>query len=357
MKTSLDHVDGLHQLDKTQLFEATANYHKWIQEGYDQAKELTTVKPLQGKIDEIILCSVGGGPVASLVQLKSMLFDEIKVPVILSQAYTMPSYVDADSIVCIVNYSGGSEEIVSAYQHALTTGATIVVLTAGGKVKELADQNGNLLFQLPSGRVPRIISTSHVLIPLLVILHRLGMISDPDKGIRETIVLLEQLSHLYTPQMPTANNEAKQIAVDMDGYVPVVYGTLPYTDAVAVRFKNQLAEVSKVMAFSNAMSGMHHDEANGWDADSAMLRQFHFTLIHDKEDSEPMKRRLKATLEVLASRAGGVREITSVGDSRLARMCSLVYLIDYATLYLAFIRGINPSQGEALNEFRKRFNG
>jgi glucose/mannose-6-phosphate isomerase len=356
MKTSLDHVDGLLQLDKTQLFEATANYHKWIQEGYEQAKAIA-VKPLNGKIDEIVMVSVGGGPVASLVQLKSMLSDEIKVPIILSQAYTMPAYVDANSLICIVNYSGGSEEVVSAYQHALTTGAAIMVLTAGGKAKELAEQNGHFLFQLPSGRVPRIISTSHVLVPMLVILHRMGLIADPDQGIQETVGLLEQLSHRYAPQVPTADNEAKQIAADMDGLIPVVYGTLPFTDAVAVRFKNQLAETSKVMAFSNAMSGLHHDEANGWDADSPMLRQFHFTLIHDQEDAEPMKRRLKATRDVLASRAGGVREIASVGESRLARMCSLVYLIDHATLYTAFIRGINPSQGDALNEFRKRFNG
>jgi glucose/mannose-6-phosphate isomerase len=355
MKTNLDHIDALLQLDKTQLFEATANYPSWIAEGYAQAKALE-VKALSDKVDEIVLCSVGGGPVASLLQLKSLLSDEIRVPIILSQAYTMPAYVDADSIVFIVNYSGGSEEVVSAYQHAITTGATIIVLTAGGKVKELAEQNGHLLFQLPAGRVPRIISTSHVLVPMLVILHRLGLISDPDQGIAETIGLFGQLAPAYAPQAALADNEAKQIAAEMDGLIPVVYGTLPFTDASAVRFKNQLAEVSKVMAFSNAMSGLHHDEANGWDADSAMLRQFHFTLIYDQEDTEPMGRRLRATREVLASRAGAVRVITSVGDSRLARLCSLLYLIDHVTLYLAFIRGINPSQGEALNEFRKRFN-
>jgi glucose/mannose-6-phosphate isomerase len=184
----------------------------------------------------------------------------------------------------------------------------------------------------------------------------MGLISDPGEGVNETIALLEQLASGYAPQIALADNEAKQIAAEMDGLIPVVYGTLPFTDAVAVRYKNQLAEVSKLMAFSNAMSGLHHDEANGWDADSAMLRQFHFTLIHDQEDTEPMGRRLRATREVLATRAGAVRQITSTGNSRLARMCSLVYLIDHVTLYLAFIRGINPSQGEALNEFRKRFN-
>ncbi|NHN34198.1 bifunctional phosphoglucose/phosphomannose isomerase [Paenibacillus agricola] len=355
MKTNLDHVDALLQLDNTGLFEATANYHTWITEGYSQAKALEVSK-LPGKIDEIVICSVGGGPVASLVQVKSLLFDEIKVPVILSQAYTMPAYVDADSIVFIVNYSGGSEEVVSAYHHAITTGATIVVLTAGGKAKELAEQNGHLLFQLPAGKIPRIISTSHVLVPMLVILHAMGLISDPKQGIIETISLMEQLAAAYAPQTVLADNEAKQIAAEMDGLIPVVYGTLPFTDAVAVRYKNQLAEVSKLMAFCNAMSGLHHDEANGWDADSVMLRQFHFTLIHDEEDLEPMGRRLKATREVLASRAGAVRQITSTGSSRLARMCSLTYLIDHVTLYLAFIRGINPSQGTALNEFRKRFN-
>ncbi|MFD0679196.1 MULTISPECIES: bifunctional phosphoglucose/phosphomannose isomerase [unclassified Paenibacillus] len=356
MKISLDEIDTLLQIDKSQLLEATTNYPKWILEGYDQAKAFE-VMPLDKKVDEIVICSVGGGPVASLLQLKSMLSDEIKAPIILSQAYTMPAYVDADSLVFIVNYSGGSEEVVSAYRHAIDTGATIVVLTVGGKAKELAEQHGHLLFQLPAGKVPRIISTSHVLIPMLVILHRMGLIADQEPAIMETVALLEQLSVHYAPAEPISRNEAKQIAVEMDGLIPVIYGTLPFTDSIAVRFKNQLAENSKVMAFSNAMSGLHHDEANGWDADSAMLRQFHFTLIKDLEDTEPMTRRLAATRDVLKTRAGAVREISSVGSSRLARMCSLVYLIDHAALYAALIRGVNPTQGEALNEFRKRFNG
>lgn len=145
MKINLDQSDTLLQLDKTQLFEATAHYSSWIADGYTQAKALE-VKALSGKVDEIVMCSVGGGPVASLVQLKSLLFDEIRVPIILSQAYSMPAYVDDDSIVFIVNYSGGSEEVVSAYRHAITTGAMIIVLTAGGKARELAEQNGHLLF-------------------------------------------------------------------------------------------------------------------------------------------------------------------------------------------------------------------
>ncbi|TBL75152.1 bifunctional phosphoglucose/phosphomannose isomerase [Paenibacillus thalictri] len=354
MRTSLDHTEALLQLDKSQLLQATAAGHKWIAEGYERALQFEAPK-LTRSIHEIVVCSVGGGPVASLVQLKSLVHDRLRVPVILSQAYSMPAYVDEDSLVIVVNYSGGSEEIVSAYEHAAKTGAFILVMSAGGKAKEIAAEHGHSFYALPEGRVPRIISTGHVLVPLLVILHQMGLLDDPAADIAETAALLERLSDQYGAEVPLERNAAKQIAAEMDGLIPVIYGTLPFTDAAALRFKNQLAENGKVMAFANAMSALHHDEAYGWDADSAMLRQFHFTLLRDREDSPAMSKRIAATRDVLRGQAGGVRELASIGESRLARLCSLVHTIDFVTLYTALIRGVNPAQSDALNRFRKLY--
>lgn len=353
-----DYTEALREGAAAGLLAALAAYPAQIREGLAGAQAFAaTLTPLAGKVDEIVVCSVGGGPVAALLQLKSLLSDELHAPVMLSQAYTMPAYVDADSLVFIVNYSGGSEEIVSAYRSALATGATIVVLTAGGVAAELAAQHGHPCFRLPPGQTPRLISLSHVLVPMLVILHRLGLVADPQEATLESAALLERLWARYGPECPQADNEAKQLAADISGLVPVVYGTLPYTDGTAVRFKHQLAETARVMAFNNAMSGLHHDEANGWDAGPAMLRSFHFTLIRDAEDSEPMARRLRATEEALLTRAGGVTTVVSIGESRLARACSLSYLFDCAALYVALLRGVDPAgPNEAMAAFRAGFN-
>lgn len=343
----------LRQADDQHLLEQLEQYGARCAQGYDQAVNMS-IPARPDRVDEIVLCSVGGGPVAALLQVRSMLYDLATVPVILHQAYTMPAFVDGNSLVFIVNYSGGSEEMVSAYRSAAAAGAFIVAMTAGGTIGETARKEGRPLFELPSGSMVRFISTSHVVIPVLVLLHRFGLIPDLRDSIDETIELFGRLHAEYGPASPPESNPAKRLAAEMRGMIPAVYGTLPLTDSAAYRLKHQLAENAGMMAWAGAMSALHHDEAYGWDADEAVFRRFHFTLIRDAEDSARMSRRIDATAEVLAARAGAVRIVASTGSSRLARLCSLVYLFDCLTVYLALRQGGRP--GKALNEFRAAFH-
>jgi len=370
MSVDINDAVALRQADTQQLFDQLARCGELYRQGLKQALELPVPTPTStpasasvsasassaggASIHEIVLCSVGGGPVAALRQLSSMLSDTARIPVVLHQGYHMPAYVDAHSLVFIVNYSGGSEEIVSAYRSAIEAGAQVAAITAGGAIAELARQRGDLLFMLPAGQIPRVLSTSHVLVPALSILHRLGIIPDPAPAVSETIALLQELAPQYAPESALDANPAKQLAAEMDGLIPLAYGTVPFTDSAAYRLKYQLAENSRKMAFAGAMSALHHDEAYGWDEPG--MARFHVTLIADAEDHERMARRIEATAEVLQTRAGGVRIVRSTGESRLARLCSLTYLFDYATVYAALLQGPVLGGGQALNAFRAALN-
>lgn len=352
--TRLDDKAKLYELDSKQMLRQTFEYDRLCAEGYAEARKLD-VPALGDRLRQIVFCSVGGGPVSSLQIARSLLADELKLPVIMHQSHEMPAFVNEHTLVIIANYSGQSEEIVSAYASAQSKGAQIMVLTAGEAFRETAAKNGQLCFTIPGGKIPRIVSVSHVLIPVLVILHRLGLIRDPGPGIEETIDLFGTLKARYSEDSLTESNPAKQLAIDLHGRVPVIYGTDPFTASAAIRFRSQLAENSKRIAISSAMSALHHEDAYGWDADEDTIRSFHFTLIRDKEDSARMIRRIEKTSEVLLERNAELKMIDSVGDSRLARLCSLLYLFDYASLYLAFLYGTNPAWSQTINRFREKY--
>ncbi|MFH5183415.1 hypothetical protein ACHHV8_12750 [Paenibacillus sp. TAB 01] len=171
MSVDINDAVALRQADTQQLFDQLARCGELYRQGLKQALELPVPTPTStpasasvsasassaggASIHEIVLCSVGGGPVAALRQLSSMLSDTARIPVVLHQGYHMPAYVDAHSLVFIVNYSGGSEEIVSAYRSAIEAGAQVAAITAGGAIAELARERGDLLFMLPAGQIPR----------------------------------------------------------------------------------------------------------------------------------------------------------------------------------------------------------
>jgi glucose/mannose-6-phosphate isomerase len=217
----------------------------------------------------------------------------------------------------------------------------------------MARSNGHAHLVVPGQMMPRI-ALGYIFLPLLSILTKLGLAKDKEAEVAETIALFSRLRQQYGLQSPRDANLAKQIAQELDGLTPVIYGTLPFFDAPAWRWKNQLGENGKVMAFWNAIPSLHHDEAVGWDAPAAMLKSYHFTLLRDAEDSEKTCKRVQISADILRERAGGVRVVHSQGVSRMARLFSIVYLADYVSLYTALIRGVDPTPVEVINLFKSK---
>ena len=252
----------------------------------------------------------------------------------------------------VISYSGMTREILAAYEKVKATGAQIAIITAGGELLDKARRDGHRLLVIPGGKMPRL-ALGYIFLSLLGLLQHLGLISSQEAAVQETIKLLADLAEEYAPGVNNANNLAKTMALEMMGHIPVIYGTLPFTDAVARRWKNQFGENSKLMAFSNSFPALHHDEANGWDASPDHLEHFYFTFLEDAEDGQENSRRMDISYDILSRRAVAVRKVSSRGSSRLARLFSLVYLGDFITLYLALARGIDPTPVGVIDEIKR----
>ncbi|MDF2684607.1 MAG: bifunctional phosphoglucose/phosphomannose isomerase [Brevibacillus sp.] len=352
MRVNLDDVATIERLDNIKALRDTDEYDKQFSEGWELSGRYD-VSAITGPIDCIVVLGTGGGSAASVNLLKSYLFDELRVPLQLNQGYTIPAFVDEKTLVIVVSHSGNTEEVVSGYEQAIAAKAQIAVITAGGQVLEMARSNGHAHLVVLGGMMPRI-ALGYIFLPMLSILTQLGMVTDKSEEVAETIALFSLFRKQYGLQSPLSTNPAKRLAQEMDGLTPVIYGTLPFFDAPAWRWKNQLGENGKVMAFWNAIPSLHHDEAVGWDAPAAMLKGYHFTLIRDVEDSEKTCKRVEISADILRDRAGAVQVVHSQGISRLARLFSIVYLADYVTLYIALIRGVDPTPVEVINLFKSK---
>lgn len=352
MRVNLDDVAALQQLDTIRALRDTAEYDQQFSQGWELAQTFE-LSSITGPIENILVLGTGGGSAASVNLIKSYLFDELRVSVQLNQGYSIPAHASDKTLIIVVSHSGNTEEVVSGYEQAIAAGAQVAVITAGGKVLEMARNHGHAHLVVPGGMMPRIV-LGYIFLPILMILTKLGLAADKSEEVEETIALFTRLQSEYGPQAPLTVNTAKQIASEMDGLTPVIYGTLPYFDAPAWRWKNQLGENGKVMAFWNAIPSLHHDEAVGWDAPAAMLKGYHFTLIRDTEDSDKTSKRVEISAGILRERAGAVRVVHSQGVSRMARLFSIVYLADYVSLYTALIRGVDPTPVDVINLFKSK---
>ena len=76
---------------------------------------------------------IGGKIVSQLVQ------DRISVPIVVTNDYKIPGYVDANSLVIVSSFSGNTEETLSALDEAAEKGAEIACITSGGKLENIAN--------------------------------------------------------------------------------------------------------------------------------------------------------------------------------------------------------------------------
>lgn len=341
MRVPLDDVSTLKQLDGSRALETTRAYASQFAEGWALGQRFVP-PPLRRPLHEVVVLATGGGSAASVRLLEAYLWDALPVPLTLVQGYRLPAYVDDGSLVIAVSHSGNTEEILTTFRESRRRGAMVVAVTAGGRLKTEAEEVGIPVCVIPGGLMPRI-AVGYLFFPLLALLTYWGLIDDRSNEVEETIALVQELAERYALEVPTHRNEAKQIALELEGRIPLIYGSDPLTGAVALRWKNQLAENSKVMAFANVIPHLHHDEAVGWDGPSHLLRQFHVTILRDVEDDLRTTRRQEISAQMLRDRVGVVRVVESQGQSRLARLFSLVCLGDWVSLYAALRQGLDPT--------------
>lgn len=352
-RVNLDDATRLRALDTRKMLDLTAAYPAHFRAGSALALRFDPPAP-RAEIRNVVIHGTGGGSAASGQLLRSYAFRASRVPIHVVQGYQAPGYVGPQTLAIAASHSGQTEEVLSSFAQALDAGATALAMGAGGSLRRLAAESGAGYLEIPGGMMPRV-AIGYLFAPMLVLLHRYGLIPDPAAELDEATALMEGLAPRLGPDSPLADNPAKRAAAALAGRIPVIYGFSDHVDAVAWRMKNQLGENSKYMGFWNTIPHLHHDEAVGWDMQPELLRRFAFVLMRDPEgESEKMRRRWTATREILQQRAGAVVELHAEGRGLLARMLSLVITADFATIYLALEKGVDPTPVSIIDLFKAK---
>jgi len=355
----LDDREAMGGLDAGGMLRILWTYPEQFEEGRRLAADFDPrldLKAILRDLDEVLLLGTGGGSAAAGQLLAAYLFGELRLPFIVHQGYNVPRFVDDRTLVFAITHSGQTEETLSAYQQAVDRRARVVAVTSGGRLKEWCRREGTPLLEVPGGLMPRV-ALGYLMVPILTILDRLGLIGPKGRQIQEAVEVMAAMRSAIGPDAPTPANEAKQIAIKLVGKIPVVYGRSEFSEAVAARAKRQFAENAKLPALANAVPALHHDEIVGWDAAPEVTRSFGLILLRDADETDKNRRRMEVTRSVLEPRAGSFSEVWARGEGRLARLMSLVYLLDYVSVYLALALGRDPTPVQIIDLFKREMSG
>jgi len=286
----------------------------------------------------LVVAGMGGSAICGEI-LKSYLARAARIPIVICRGYTLPGYVGPGSVVVVSSYSGNTAEALSCFEMALERKVRVACISSGGELMARARKMSIPLVELPPGYPPRA-AVGHSFAALLALAWQLGL-GEPDRpALDECTGELRKLREVYSAP-DSSENTAMFVARSLVEVTPILY-CASELKAVGLRWKNQICENSKKMAYTGLLPEMSHNDIMGWEVPEASLKAGVVFLRFSGEHPR-VSARFPLIREIIRDRASFCGEYWGSGTSLLSRLFSLILLGDYASVYLALLRGLDPT--------------
>jgi glucose/mannose-6-phosphate isomerase len=299
-------------------------------------------------IENVVFAGMGG---SALVAELAMNWPLLDVPFVIWKQYDLPTFVNRNTLVICSSYSGNTEETLSALDQAKRRGAQVAIIADGGELLEIAKKEGYIFAQIPECPQPRL-AVFYAYRALVEILIAAKLAPNHDVAdLAHLAASLEAACAKWSPDVPEAENEAKQLATHLAGKTLIVYGG-PITYPAAYKWKISANENAKNTAWAGRYPEFNHNEMMGWVSHPVEKPFAVIDLLSDYEHPRVQKR-FAITDRLLSGMRPKAMQIKGAGGSALEQMLYLVLLGDYVTAYLAILNGVNPAPVALVEKFKK----
>jgi glucose/mannose-6-phosphate isomerase len=259
--------------------------------------------------------------------------------------------VNNKTLVIVSSYSGNTEETLEAVTHAEEKGAIIAVIAHGGKLVEVAQEKSYPLLVLPASTQPRYAALYGLtaLISLLVAGGVLG--HDTLDELHSQVDWFKAELATWRPDVPTTQNQAKQIALEVIGKTPVIYSSTEMF-STAYKWKISFNENAKNVAWCNAYPEFNHNEFLGWSS-HPIDKPYAIIDLRSHLDHPRVQKRFELSAKLISGKRPAPIVVTIAGETRLQQLLWTVALGDFVSLYTALLNGLNPTPVDLIEKFKK----
>lgn len=290
-----------------------------------------------GPYTNVVVTGLGGSGIGGRIAAQAAAA-EASCPIEVYSNYYLPAYVGQGSLVIACSYSGNTEETLAAMHQAIDKGARVVCITSGGTMLETAKAKGLDHIVIPGGNPPRTM-LAYSLTQQFIVLKHFGIIKS------DFLASIARSAEQLKANQEAIKKEAKDLAEKLFGKRAIIYSEAS-TEAVCIRFRQQLNENSKELCWHHAIPEMNHNELVGWAGGDKSLA---VTIFRHADDHARSQMRMEINKTVFAKYTPHVHEVWSKGDDRLERQLYLIHLGDWASYYLAEKKGIDATEIGVIN--------
>lgn len=305
------------------------------------------IPTISADIQNIVYAGMGG---SSLSALLSQTWPGYSVPFEVCRTYDIPAYVNEKTLFFAASFSGSTEETLSALAAAEEKSAIIVVVASGGPLAEIAEAKSYPFARLPVISQPRY-GAYYVLKAIVEVMVAAGLTSTSVKTELESVSeWLKPKLQTFRPDVPTSENPAKQLALEIAGSSPVIYASSLFFP-VAYKWKISFNENAKNVAWCSAYPEFNHNEFLGWTS-HPIEKPYKVIDLRSNLDHPQIKKRFEVSDRMLSGRRPAAHVVNLEGESVLQQMLYGTAFGDFVSLYTALLNGLNPTPVDLITKLK-----
>ncbi|PIR79664.1 MAG: hypothetical protein COU25_04180 [Candidatus Levybacteria bacterium CG10_big_fil_rev_8_21_14_0_10_35_13] len=334
-------------LDPKDVYGSTGLLADQVKQVLDDFKNINPPEDLKN-IKNIVISGMGGSAYGGHVA-KSLLKNDISLPIYINNDYTLPYFVNIETLVILISYSGSTEETLASAKEALKKNAKISGITTGGDLGEFLTQSSSFYYIFdpknnPSGQ-PRL-GTGYTVFGTLALLNKLGVINNLSKEFDTAKKELEDNI-----------NAIKETSIDISqkirGFIPVIFSA-EFLEGNAHIIRNQFNETSKSFSAFSQIPELNHHLMEG--LKYPLDKKIKVLFLNSDLYSPSVKKRVEHTKDVISKNNIEWLEYMPEGSSSLSQVLSVLSFGSFVTFYLGILYNEDPSLIPWVDYFKQQLH-
>ena len=356
---TLDNLQKIKKLDPQKVLESIGFGGQQINQAWGEFKKIK-IPASYRQINKVVINGMGGSGLPGHM-LRSVFFDQIKVPVGVINSYQLPASLDKNTLYVISSYSGTTEEPLSTLIQAKKRGAKVFGIaygeTLGGwiKQKKLPGYVFDPVYN-PSSQ-PRM-GLGYSFGAHLALFNKLGLIKVKPEQIKQSLKTLASFDKKFNVTIGQKSNSAKKFAQDLQDRIPIIIAS-EFLAGNAHIFTNQINENAKTFASYFLIPELNHHLLEGLTFPKANRNNLCFVFFESNLYHPKTQIRYRVTKQVVAKNKIKVLTYRLTAKDQLSQALEMLVFGSYTSFYLAVLNNINPSKIPWVDYFKyqlKKYN-
>lgn len=343
MPSILDSREDISKLDINNGLRSIEQLGSQVKQAWDETRSIQFSQEYKD-VRNIVVAGMGGSAYGTHV-IQTLFKDELKVPVFSIPDYTLPAWVNHETLVVLSSYSGNTEETLAAGEDALKKGAHITGLCSGGKLADFLKAHSYPAYiyepKFNPCNVPRY-ALGYSVFGQIALLERTGLLPLSQEAYEDVLTVIADVVLFNTVEVKQDLNLAKILAFECVEKLPILT-VAEHLEGAGHVVANAFNETAKTYSEYRVVPEMNHHLMEGLAFPKSNDGNLLFLIVSSEKYGPGNQKRMKLTEQVIEKNHCEYKELTLKSKTKIGQVFELLTYGAYTTFYLAILNGQNPT--------------